>query len=345
MNSFQKTAKINKIPHQSDKNATWQQLLSHTINSPQALIERLELPNSFLQGALDGANEFALKVPEPYLEKIKKGDPADPLLRQILPLDAELDTIPGYVTDPLAEMGANHRDGLIHKYKGRVLLIISAACAINCRYCFRRHFPYQENRLGPDQWQGILDYLTADPSISEVIFSGGDPLATSDERLIRMIKDLEAIPHLKRLRIHTRLPIVIPQRITTALTSILKACRFNTVMVLHANHPNELDAQTGAVVAELKQANVTVLNQAVLLKGVNDSVETLQQLSETLFHYGILPYYLFTLDPVQGAAHFNVSDDTALDLFEQLQNLLPGYLLPKLAREVPAKGSKTLLKR
>lgn len=344
MNSVPKTTKISETAIQIGENTPWQHLLSHTINSPKALLQRLELSESYLDGAIAGANEFPLKVPEPYLAKIKKGDPQDPLLRQILPLDAELDAIPGYVIDPLAEMSANHRDGLIHKYKGRVLLILSGACAINCRYCFRRHFPYQENRLGPEQWQEILAYLTADPSISEVIFSGGDPLATSDERLARMIKDLEQIPHLKRLRIHTRLPIVIPQRVTTSLTRILKECRFDTVLVLHANHPNELDEQTVKIVTALKSAQVTVLNQAVLLKGVNDSVDTLQELSETLFHYGVLPYYLFTLDPVQGAAHFNISDTEALALFEKLQNILPGYLLPRLAREIPGKGSKTLLK-
>jgi EF-P beta-lysylation protein EpmB len=264
-------------------------------------------------------------------------------LRQILPIEAEAQQIPGYVTDPLAEMSANHHEGLIHKYKGRVLIILTGACAINCRYCFRRHFPYQENKLGPKQWQQVLKYLNDDESISEVIFSGGDPLATSDNRLAQMITDLEKIPHLTRLRIHTRLPIVLPQRITPEFTSILENSRFDTVMVLHANHPNEIDNETGRITSQLKKANVTVLNQSVLLKGVNDCVETLKTLSEKLFHAGILPYYLFTLDPVQGAAHFNVDDKQAIQLFSELQTLLPGYLLPKLAREIPERPSKTLL--
>lgn len=336
MNSFPKALQI-------DDNTTWQQLLSHTINDSQQLIDLLGLPQDYLEGANTGAAEFSLKAPLPYLRKIKKGDINDPLLRQILPLEAETDKISGYVTDPLAEMNANHRDGLIHKYKGRVLIILTGACAINCRYCFRRHFPYQENRLGPAQWQQVLEYLSNDDSISEVIFSGGDPLATSDERLQRMITDLESIPHLKRLRIHTRLPIVIPQRITNAFTAILQQSRFDTVMVLHANHPNEIDREISHIVSRLKAANVTVLNQSVLLKGVNDCVETLRELSEKLFHSGVLPYYLFTLDPVQGAAHFNVSDKQALKLFTELQTLLPGYLVPKLAREIPDRPSKTLL--
>lgn len=336
MNSFPKALQI-------DNNSSWQQLLSHTINDPEQLIKLLELPHDYLQGAQTGDAEFSLKVPIPYLNKIKKGDINDPLLRQILPIEAEAQQIPGYVTDPLAEMSANHHEGLIHKYKGRVLIILTGACAINCRYCFRRHFPYQENKLGPNQWQQVLKYLNDDESISEVIFSGGDPLATSDNRLAQMITDLEKIPHLTRLRIHTRLPIVLPQRITPEFTSILETCRFDTVMVLHANHPNEIDHETGRITSQLKSANVTVLNQSVLLKGVNDCVETLKTLSEKLFHAGILPYYLFTLDPVQGAAHFNVDDKQAIQLFSELQTLLPGYLLPKLAREIPERPSKTLL--
>jgi len=336
MNSFPKVLQI-------DNNASWQQLLSHTINDPQQLIDLLELPQDFLQGAINGAREFALKVPQPYLSKIKKGDLNDPLLRQVLPINTETEQVSGYITDPLAEMDANHHDGLIHKYTGRVLIIMTGACAINCRYCFRRHFPYQENRLGPEQWQQVVDYLKSDTSISEVIFSGGDPLATSDERLEKMITDLERIPHLKRLRIHTRLPVVIPQRITPKFISILQSSRFDNVMVLHVNHPNEIDHQTSELVTQLKTANVTVLNQSVLLKGVNDCVETLQHLSEKLFHSGILPYYLFTLDPVQGAHHFNISDEHAIEIFAKLQALLPGYLLPKLAREIPDRPSKTLL--
>jgi len=321
----------------------WQQLLSNTINDPQELLQALDLPASLLQGASKGNALFTLKVPRPFLERIEKGNLKDPLLRQILPLDAESAEISGYVTDPLAEMAANHSDGLIHKYHGRVLLILSGACAVNCRYCFRRHFPYQENRLGTEQWQQVLTYLANDTSITEVIFSGGDPLATADKRLARMIADLEAIPHLHRLRIHTRLPIVIPQRVTPTLTSMFEQSRFDIAMVLHANHANELDQQVRQAISALKTANVMVLNQAVLLKGVNDSLTAQTDLSEKLFGFGVLPYYLFTLDPVKGAAHFDIPDQQAIALHQQMQATLPGYLVPKLAREIPGKNSKTLL--
>ncbi|WP_286236787.1 EF-P beta-lysylation protein EpmB [Neptuniibacter halophilus] len=336
MNSF---PDITQLPATEE----WQQLLSNTIDEPEALLRELDLPLSLLDGADQGARLFALKVPRPFLQRMEKGNPNDPLLRQVLPLEAETLEIRGYVTDPLAEMAANHSDGLIHKYKGRVLLILSGACAVNCRYCFRRHFPYADNRLGSEQWNKVLDYLRADDSISEVIFSGGDPLATSDSRLQRMIGDLEQIPHLRRLRIHSRLPVVIPQRVTARLCQMLEQSRFDTALVLHANHANELDRNVAKAAARLKQANVTLLNQAVLLKGVNESVSAQAALSETLFSMGILPYYLFTLDPVQGAAHFDIPDQQAIALHAELQTLLPGYLVPRLAREIPGRASKTLL--
>ncbi|PIE25008.1 MAG: EF-P beta-lysylation protein EpmB [Neptuniibacter caesariensis] len=336
---------MNSIPSAAIISDTqpWQQLLSHAIDDPAQLLSSLNLSPDLLQGAAAGSSLFALKVPAPFLERIEKGNPNDPLLKQILPLGAELQEVPGYVTDPLAEAESSPSGGLIHKYPGRVLLILSGACAINCRYCFRRHFPYQDNQLGRAQWQQVLDYVQHDPSISEVIFSGGDPLATSDKRLRKMIQDLELIPHLKRLRIHSRLPIVIPQRVTPELLDVLSASRLDTVMVLHVNHANELDKSTASAVARLKMAHITVLNQAVLLKGVNDNLKALQQLSETLFTQGILPYYLFTFDPVKGAAHFDIPDAEAIRLHQQLQATLPGYLVPKLAREIPGKSQKTLL--
>jgi EF-P beta-lysylation protein EpmB len=321
----------------------WQQLLSHTIDDPAELLRLLELPDALLAEALAAAGDFPLRLPKPYLNRIRKGDPDDPLLRQVLPLGAERLHVPGYVTDPLAEMAANHHDGLIHKYKGRVLLILTGACAINCRYCFRRHFPYDDNRLGPEQWQQVLEYLRQQPQVNEVIFSGGDPLATSDKRLARMIRDLADIPHLSRIRVHSRLPVVIPQRVTDSLIDALTGTRLQPVMVLHANHANEIDAEVDLAVNRLKRAGVTMLNQSVLLRGVNDSVEALQALSERLFAAGVLPYYLFVLDAVAGAAHFDVSDNEAKALMQALQAELPGFLLPRLAREIPGRPSKTLL--
>lgn len=322
---------------------TWQTLLSQTLESPEALIRYLELPDSLLAGANRASLEFAMRIPRPWLERIEKGNPDDPLLRQVLPLSEELDDVPGFTRDPLEEMHSNPVDGLIHKYKGRVLVILTGACAINCRYCFRRHFPYAENRLGPQQWQKILDYIAADTTITEVIFSGGDPLVSSDSRLKQLITDLEQIPHLSRLRIHSRLPVVLPQRITGSFISVLSQTRLKVVTVIHSNHPQELDSHVAAAMQRLTQAGITVLNQAVLLRGVNDSVPTLKKLSEELFNIGVLPYYLFTFDPVKGAAHFDLPDDEARQLLRQLQDQLPGYLVPRLAREIPGRGAKTLL--
>ncbi|UTW10327.1 EF-P beta-lysylation protein EpmB [Marinobacterium rhizophilum] len=321
----------------------WQQLLSHTIDDPAELLRLLELPAELLAPARAAAADFALRVPVPYLKRIRKGDPDDPLLRQVLPLGAERLSVPGYVSDPLAEMAANHQDGLIHKYKGRVLLILTGACAINCRYCFRRHFPYEDNRLGPEQWQQVLDYLRRHSEVNEVIFSGGDPLATSDKRLARMVRDLADIPHLSRVRVHSRLPVVIPQRVTDSLIEALTGTRLQSLMVLHVNHASEIDQDVDQAVLRLKRAGVTMLNQSVLLRGVNDSVSALQALSERLFAAGVLPYYLFVLDAVAGAAHFDVSDDEARSLMRALQAELPGFLLPRLAREIPGRPAKTLL--
>ncbi|MGB0663481.1 MAG: EF-P beta-lysylation protein EpmB [Pontibacterium sp.] len=321
----------------------WQTLLSQAISSPQALLEQLQLPLSLLEGAQAAHQDFALKVPAPYLSRIKVGDVNDPLLKQVLPLGKELTPVAGFNQDPLEEKHANPLQGLVHKYHGRILLILSGACAINCRYCFRRHFPYQENQLGKAQWQAILDYIRADESITEVIFSGGDPLATADKRLAGFIKDLSNIAHLKRLRIHTRLPVVIPQRVTDELLTMLKGTDLATTMVLHINHAQEIDGSVKAVVSQLKEAKVTVLNQAVLLKGINDTLDAQINLSGQLFDAGILPYYLFTLDPVAGASHFDVDDSDAIELHQALQTRLPGYLVPRLAREIPGRGSKTLL--
>jgi len=329
------------IPIHSDAELDWQTHLKHAISSLNSLLDAVHLTAADVDISEEAARNFSVKVPQPYIDRIKKGDPNDPLLLQVLPQQAEMEVFPGYSHDPLAEMVTNPAPGLIHKYQGRVLLIVSGACAINCRYCFRRHFPYQEQQLGGDQWQQVLNYLRDDPSITEVIFSGGDPLATSDKRLDRMISDLEAIPHLERLRIHTRLPVVIPQRITTELVQRLAQSRLKVVCVLHINHPNEIDEAVGHASLKLRDARVTVLNQAVLLKNVNDNAAILHQLSLRLFDYAILPYYLFLLDKVEGAAHFDISDQNAADLVRQLQATLPGYLVPRLAREIPGKPSKT----
>ncbi|MDF2181740.1 EF-P beta-lysylation protein EpmB [Neptuniibacter sp. CAU 1671] len=322
---------------------SWQDILSQCVEDPAELLHQLQLSPDLLPAAVEACKLFPLRVPQPFLSRIEPGNLQDPLLQQILPLGAELETVSGFSQDPLGEKAANPVPGLIHKYKGRVLLVLTGACAINCRYCFRRHFPYQDNRLGPEQWQQILEYIRADNTIHEVIFSGGDPLATPDSRFFRLLDDLEKIPHLKRLRIHSRLPIMIPQRITDTFCRRLRDSRLNTVMVIHANHANELDTEVAAALQLLRDQQITLLNQAVLLKGVNDSLEALVKLCERVFELGVLPYYLFTLDRVAGAAHFEVAEHEAQQLLGQLQATLPGYLVPRLAKEIAGEPSKTLI--
>ncbi len=321
----------------------WQSLLKGAISSVDDLLRQVGLSPEQVDLSLEATHAFALRVPQPYLSRIEKGNPHDPLLLQVLPQMAEMISANGYSSDPLEEMDSKPAPGLIHKYKGRVLLILSGACAINCRYCFRRHFPYEDNQLGKAQWQQALAYIQADTSISEVIFSGGDPLATTDQRLARMIADLESIPHIQRLRIHTRLPVVIPQRVTQTLCQMLKDSRLRTVIVLHINHPNEIDRHVSESLQRLRIAGITLLNQAVLLRGINDHAEILKRLSEKLFEDGVLPYYLFLLDRVIGAAHFDINDTKAKQLVKELQSCLPGYLVPRLAREIPGRPSKTLI--
>ena len=323
--------------------STWQQQLTHAIRDPQILCERLGLSRDWLAGARIGHDLFDVCVPEAYLTRIAHADINDPLLRQVMPLGDEALTPQGYVVDPLEEADHRPAKGLIHKYAGRVLLIASPNCAINCRYCFRRHFPYSDNSPSRAQWQEALDYLRSDTTLHEAILSGGDPLAANDRQLAWLVEQLESIAHLKRLRIHTRLPVVIPDRIDDALLGWLTSTRLQTVVVLHINHANEIDQAVVDACARLKRAGATLLNQSVLLRGINDDVATLAALSERLFEAAILPYYLHVLDPVQGAAHFDVPDDEARDLVAALRDHLPGFLMPRLVREIPGKGSKTPL--
>lgn len=320
----------------------WQQLLSGSITSPDALLRRLGLdPAQWFRGAELGHQLFAIRVPEPYARRMEPGNPQDPLLRQVLPTTDEGKTSPGYATDPLAEADSVATTGLIRKYRSRALLMVTGQCAINCRYCFRRHFPYDEHRLTPDDRSRILSFLADDPDINEVILSGGDPLVASDRLLSFWASSIADIPHVRRLRIHTRLPVVIPQRVTAGLLQVLSESRLQCVMVLHINHPNELDEQVQAAMERLRNAGVTLLNQAVILRGVNDSADTLAALSERLFECHILPYYLHAFDPVAGAHHFAVSDDRARGIVRELLARLPGFLVPRLVREVPDRPGKT----
>lgn len=323
-------------------NRSWQELLSSSVTSPQELLARLDLPaDKWLAGAEAGHRLFEVRVPEPFLARMEKGNPDDPLLRQVLPLNPETLPAEGFVKDPLQEDSAIQTTGLIRKYHSRALLMVTGQCAINCRYCFRRHFPYEEQRLSPADRQRVLETLEASPEINEVIFSGGDPLAVNDRLLSQWASDISSIPHIRRIRLHTRLPVVIPQRICDSLLEWISSTPVQVVMVLHINHPREIDGATRQALNSLRAAGVTLLNQSVILRGVNDSADVLEDLSEALFEAGVLPYYLHAFDPVAGAQHFDVPDEEARILARELLSRLPGFLVPRLVREVPGKTSKT----
>jgi len=317
------------------QNSNWQSELQQAIRDPATLLDRLGLPAAALPMASGSLRAFPLRVPLHYLGNIRGGDPHDPLLRQVLPLADEDQERPGYCTDPLSEQQQPAVPGLLHKYHGRVLLITTGACAIHCRYCFRRHFPYAKHHGGKETWAPALDYIRNDPGITEVILSGGDPLTLADDRLNQLLQLLAGIRHLQRLRIHSRVVSVLPARITDDLLAMLAAVRLQTVLVNHCNHPNEIDEHVGLALTRLRDSGIILLNQTVLLKGVNDDAGVLAALIERLFRYGVLPYYLHLLDKVAGAGHFEVDLDTARSLQERLRRQLPGYLVPRLVQEIP----------
>lgn len=321
----------------------WLAQLAGVITDPDELLHvlNIEADKDLLAGR-EARRLFALRVPRAFVARMEKGNPNDPLLRQVLTSREEFVMAPGFSTDPLEEQHSVV-PGLLHKYRNRALLLVKGGCAVNCRYCFRRHFPYADNQGNKRNWQTALDYITAHPELDEIIFSGGDPLMAKDHELDWLITQLEGIPHIKRLRIHSRLPIVIPARITAALTARFEQSRLQIILVNHINHANEIDAAFRAAMAQLRQAGVTLLNQSVLLRGVNDNAQTLAALSNALFDAGVMPYYLHVLDHVQGAAHFLVSDDDARSIIRELLTLVSGYMVPKLAREIGGEPSKTPL--
>ena len=289
--------------------------------------------------SVDQSPDFPVRVPEPFVTRMVPGDPHDPLLRQVLAVADERHAMPGFVKDPLDEL-EGPMPGVLHKYRSRVLVIYRGGCAINCRYCFRRHFPYQENTLTSRDIDGLVSYLKVHPEVNEVILSGGDPLMADDQALSGLFVRLESVSSIHRLRIHTRLPIVIPERVTDLLCQAIATTALPVVMVLHSNHANEIDQSVMDAVSQLRAVCRSVLNQSVILKGINDSADVLIALSERLFEAGIDPYYLNVLDRVSGAHHFDVSDLEVAALHQALLNALPGYLVPKLVREVPGIGHK-----
>jgi EF-P beta-lysylation protein EpmB len=316
--------------------------MSNLITDPAELIEILQLDPALLEPAKAAARLFPLRVPRGFVARMERGNPEDPLLKQVLPIGAEELVVPGFTKDPLGEEPVNVLPGLLHKYPGRVLITPTSACAVHCRYCFRRTFPYDDNNPGRHGWQKVAEYIESDKNIHEVILSGGDPLAINDLMLAQFSELLARIPHVMTLRMHTRLPIVLPERLSPSFFAWVNQIPQRFVMVLHVNHPKEISDELAAAIAQFS-SRATVLSQSVLLKGVNDDVGILAELSSKLFRIGVLPYYLHVLDKVEGTAHFDVDLPTALTIHQGLQCSLPGYLVPRLVREDAGMQSKTIL--
>ncbi|AWB65815.1 EF-P beta-lysylation protein EpmB [Saccharobesus litoralis] len=320
--------------------ACWQKELANSFTDPIKLLDFLHISTENVADDAAARKLFPLRVPRPFAEKMQKGNVNDPLLKQVMTSAQEFSPALGYSDDPLQEHDGVI-PGLLHKYKSRVLMIVKGGCAVNCRYCFRRHFPYQDNPGNLANWRKAADYVAKRPEINEVILSGGDPLMAKDEQLQQLFALFESISHVKRIRIHTRLPVVLPQRISNGLVALLTSSNKKVIVVNHINHPQEIDRLFVQAMDKLQHANITLLNQAVLLKGVNDTVELQVALSEALFAAGILPYYLHLFDRVTGAAHFEVDDNIAQQIYQGMLAELPGFLMPKWTREVPERSSKT----
>ncbi|WP_310149251.1 EF-P beta-lysylation protein EpmB [Luteimonas sp. 3794] len=318
----------------------WQQAWREAVRDPRELLDLLGLGNIAPGVSAEAAAQFPLRVPRSFVARMRQGDPHDPLLRQVLPLDAEMRPVPGFSLDAVGDGAAKAGHGVIHKYQGRALLVTTGSCAVHCRYCFRRHFPYAEETAAANGWREAVAAIAADTSIDEVLLSGGDPLSLATAKLVELADALRAIPHVRRLRIHTRLPIVLPERVDAELCAWLAALPWPVAIVVHVNHAHEFDADVDSAMRALRDTGAVLLNQAVLLRGVNDDVDTLAGLAERGFAAGVLPYYLHQLDRVAGAAHFEVDDATALALHAALVARQSGYLVPRLVREVAGDASK-----
>lgn len=320
----------------------WLLDLANAFSDPVELLYFLQLDPTEFGDDIAARKLFSMRVPRPFAEKMQKNDRNDPLFLQVFTSQNEFLAADGFTQDPLEEQHSP-APNILHKYHNRLLFMVKNSCAVNCRYCFRRHFPYDEVKSGKASWQQSLAYIASHKELEEVILSGGDPLMAKDDELDWLLTEIEQIPHIKTLRIHTRLPVVIPNRITEQLCERLRASRLNVVMVTHINHSNEIDEQLAQKIQLLRQAGVVVLNQSVLLKGVNNCAETLKALSDKLFACGVLPYYLHLLDKVEGASHFYIEDSEAFQIYQELQRITSGYLVPKLAREIAKEPNKTLM--
>lgn len=332
-------------PEVAKRRHRWQQELADAFRDPRALCRFLGLEDCVAAEAAVSSAGFPFLVPQSFADRMERQNPRDPLLLQVLPQPAETAEVVGYDNDPLDESASLAAPGLIQKYKRRALLLVTGGCAVNCRYCFRRAFPYAENGATRKGMEAALDAVEADSTLSEIILSGGDPLLADDATLAAILQRLDAIPHLQRLRIHTRLPVVLPSRVDDGLLRVLAATRLTCVIVIHANHPAELDGTVADAVSRLARVPALILNQSVLLAGINDSVAVLRELSERLVAIGVMPYYLHLLDRVQGASHFDVDESVAIGIHEGLETTLPGYAVPKFVREIPGKPSKTAVSR
>jgi EF-P beta-lysylation protein EpmB len=321
----------------------WQQLWRESITDARELLEAVGLADRAGELLPDRDTGFAVRVPRGFVARMRYGDANDPLLRQVLAVRDELLDVPGFADDAVGDAHARVARGVLHKYEARALLVATGSCAVNCRYCFRRHFDYAEDTAAANRWQEAIEHIGADATIEEVILSGGDPLSLSTPKLAELSDALVRIPHVRRLRIHTRLPIVLPERVDAEFLDWLARAPWPVAIVLHANHANEIDDSVVKSVKNLRDAGAVLLNQSVLLRGVNDSIDALAALSERLFDAGIVPYYLHQLDRVAGTAHFEVDDACAQALIEGMRRRLSGYLVPRLVREIAGRESKTPL--
>ena len=324
-------------------NHDWRYYVKTAIRDFGQLCRHLGLDVSAFAAWRKAEQQFATFVPLPFLQRIEPNNPRDPLLLQVIPSRKENFDYPSFVADPVGDMAATLAPGVIHKYQGRALLIATGQCAINCRYCFRRHFPYETRPNSTDQWARSIRGIQNDRAIEEIILSGGDPLMLVDSKIHELIKLIESIPQVQRLRIHSRLPIVIPQRVTDKLVETLNQTRLKPVIVIHSNHPNELDRQVGAAITKLFHNGMLVLNQSVLLKGVNDDARTLIELSRKLIDVNCMPYYLHQLDQTAGTAHFEVPIQTGIKIIEKMRSSLPGYAVPRYVQEIAGEESKRIL--
>lgn len=312
------------------------------IATVQELLEIVQVDANCIDAMQPTREEFPLRVPRSYAARMRKGDPTDPLLLQVLPLQPERMDIAGFEPDPLRETGLANQ-GVLKKYRGRALLVTTPACPVHCRYCFRRHFPYADQVAAKNNWTPALRALRAMTDVTEVILSGGDPLSLTNRRLGKLLHVIEDLEHIDTVRIHTRFPIVLPERVDRSLLKLLADTPLHTVMVVHCNHANEIDRSVHASLEAVTSTGTWLLNQSVLLKGVNDNADRLESLSRALFNCGVLPYYLHLLDPVSGAAHFDVPASRGMELIEELRRRLPGYLVPRLVREEPGQPGKTAI--